>query len=48
MTEGVAVPVFQRQLGHVSLEATDFYLSHIVPKQVIDTMRERENRRTPP
>jgi len=40
--EGISMPIIQRQLGHVSLETTDIYLSHIAPKQVIDTMRERE------
>ena len=42
MMEGVEMPVIQRQLGHTSLATTDRYLSHIAPKQVIDTMRKRE------
>jgi len=42
MMEGVPMPIIQRQLGHVSLATTDRYLSHIAPKQVIETMGKRE------
>ncbi|MCL1693701.1 MAG: site-specific integrase [Actinomycetia bacterium] len=42
MMEGVPMPIIQRQLGHVSLATTDRYLSHIAPKQVIETMGRRE------
>jgi len=41
MMEGVPMPIIQQQLGHVSLATTDRYLSHIAPKQVIETMRKR-------
>lgn len=39
---GVAMPIIQRQLGHVSLATTDRYLAHIAPKRVIETMAKRE------
>ncbi len=42
MMEGVPMPIIQRQLGHASLATTDTYLSHIAPKLVIETMRQRE------
>ncbi len=42
MMEGISMPIIQQQLGHVSLETTDIYLAHIAPKQVIETMRNRE------
>ncbi len=42
MMEGVPMPIIQQQLGHVSLATTDRYLSHIAPKQVIETMAKRE------
>jgi site-specific recombinase XerD len=42
MMEGVPMPVIQAQLGHASLATTDTYLSHIAPKQVIETIRERQ------
>ena len=42
MMEGVPIPIIQRQLGHSSLATTDTYLSHIAPKQVIDTIAGRE------
>ena len=42
MMEGVPMPIIQQQLGHVSLATTDRYLSHIAPKQVIETMGRRE------
>jgi len=42
MMEGVPMPIIQRQLGHVSLATTDRYLSHIAPRQVIETMGKRE------
>jgi hypothetical protein len=42
MMEGVPMPIIQRQLGHVSQVTTDRYLSHIAPKQVIETMGKRE------
>jgi len=42
MMEGIPMPIIQRQLGHVSLATTDRYLSHIAPKQVIETMGKRE------
>lgn len=42
MMEGVAMPIIQRQLGHVSLATTETYLAHIAPKEVIETMQKRE------
>ncbi len=42
MMEGVPMPIIQRQLGHASLATTDTYLSHIAPRQVIETMNKRE------
>jgi site-specific recombinase XerD len=42
MMEGVAMPIIQRQLGHVSLATTETYLAHIAPKEVIEAMRKRE------
>ena len=42
LMEGVPIPIIQRQLGHSSLSTTDIYLSHIAPKQVIDTISARE------
>ncbi len=42
MMEGIPMPIIQQQLGHVSLATTDRYLSHIAPKQVIETMGRRE------
>ena len=42
MMEGVPMPIIQQQLGHVSLATTDRYLSHIAPKQVIETMAKRD------
>jgi len=41
LMEGVAIPIIQRQLGHTSLQTTDTYLSHIAPKQVIETITAR-------
>jgi len=41
MMEGIPMPIIQQQLGHVSLATTDRYLSHIAPKQVIETMGKR-------
>ena len=41
LMEGVPIPVIQRQLGHASLQTTDTYLSHIAPKQVIETITAR-------
>ena len=42
MMEGVPMPIIQRQLGHASLATTDTYLSHIAPKEVIETIGQRE------
>ncbi|MCL1693696.1 MAG: site-specific integrase [Actinomycetia bacterium] len=42
MMEGVPMPIIQQQLGHASLATTDRYLAHIAPKQVIETMSNRE------
>ena len=42
MMEGVPMPIIQRQLGHASLATTDTYLSHIAPKEVIETIAKRE------
>ena len=42
MMEGIPVPIIQRQLGHASLATTERYLSHIAPKDVIETMQQRE------
>jgi len=42
MMEGVPMPVIQSQLGHASLATTDTYLSHIAPKQVIETIGKRQ------
>ena len=36
------MPIIQQQLGRVSLATTDRYLSHIAPRQVIETMGQRE------
>jgi len=41
MMEGIPMPIIQQQLGHTSLATTDRYLSHIAPKQVIETMGKR-------
>ena len=41
LMEGVSIPIIQRQLGHASLQTTDTYLSHIAPKQVIETITAR-------
>jgi site-specific recombinase XerD len=41
LMEGVPIPIIQRQLGHTSLQTTDTYLSHIAPKQVIETITAR-------
>jgi len=41
MMEGIPMPIIQQQLGHASLATTDRYLSHIAPKQVIETMGNR-------
>jgi len=40
--EGIPMPITQQQFGHVSLAATDRYLAHIAPKQVIETMGRGE------
>jgi len=42
MMEGVPMPIIQRQLGHASLATTDTYLSHIAPKEAIETIGKRE------
>jgi len=42
MMEGIPMPIIQQQPGHTSLATTDRYLSHIAPKQVIETIRKRE------
>ncbi len=42
MMEGVAMPIIQQQLGHVSLGTTDRYLAHIAPKDVIEAIGKRE------
>lgn len=42
MMEGVPVPVIQQHLGHASLAATDRYLRHIAPKDMIQIMKQRE------
>ena len=42
MMEGVPMPIIQRQLGHASLATTDTHLSHIAPKEVIETIGKRE------
>jgi site-specific recombinase XerD len=42
MMEGVPMPIIQRQLGHTSLATTDRYLAHIAPKEVIETISQRE------
>lgn len=36
------MPIIQAQLGHTSLATTDRYLSHIAPRQVIETIAKRE------
>ncbi len=41
LMEGVPIPIIQRQLGHTSLQTTDTYLSHIAPKQVLETITAR-------
>jgi site-specific recombinase XerD len=42
MTEGVPVPIIQRQLGHSSLATTDRYLRNIAPADVIAAIQQRE------
>jgi integrase len=42
MMEGIATPIIQQQLGHVSLATTDAYLAHIAPKEVIEAIGQRE------
>lgn len=42
MMEGVPVPLIQQQLGHASLATTDRYLRHIAPKEVVQTMQQRQ------
>ena len=42
MMEGVPMVIIQQQLGHKSLATTNTYLSHIAPKDVIETMGRRE------
>jgi integrase len=39
---GVPTHVIQAQLGHSSLAVTDRYVRHLLPSDVIETMRERE------
>ncbi|MDF1597045.1 MAG: tyrosine-type recombinase/integrase [Acidimicrobiia bacterium] len=41
LMEGIEIPVIQRQLGHLSLQTTDTYLSHIAPRDVIRRINER-------
>ncbi len=41
LMEGVPIPIIQRQLGHTSLQTTDTYLSHIAPRQVLETITAR-------
>ena len=41
LMEGVPIPIIQRQLGHISLQTTDTYLSHIAPKQVLEFITAR-------
>ena len=40
--EGVPVPLIQRQLGHVHLNTTERYVSHVAPAQLIWAMQARE------
>ena len=40
-SEGVPVPVISAALGHSSIATTSTYLSHVAPRQVIDTLRAR-------
>ncbi len=42
LQEGVPLPIIQRQLGHVSLQTTDTYLSHFAPIDVIERISQRE------
>lgn len=39
--EGVPVNVIQQQLGHRSLSTTSRYLEHVLPRQLVETMRAR-------
>ena len=41
MMEGVPVPIIQQQLGHTSLAATDRYVAHLAPVDVIEKMQSR-------
>ena len=41
MMEGIPMPIIQQQLRHGALAKTERYLSHIAPKQVIETMGKR-------
>jgi site-specific recombinase XerD len=38
--QGVPLNVIQKQLGHSSLDGTSHYIDHLMPKDVVDTMRQ--------
>jgi integrase/DNA-binding MarR family transcriptional regulator len=41
-TEGVPVPLIQKQLGHASLVMTEHYIDHLAPVQLLTAVRARE------
>ena len=42
LREGVPLTVIRKQLGHADLSTTDVYLDHLMPSEVVDTIRRRE------
>ncbi len=42
MMEGIPMSIIQQQRFHTSLATTKAYLSHIAPKDVIETVVKRE------
>jgi integrase len=41
-TEGIPVPLIQRQLGHQALEMTAHYIDHLAPQDVLSALRDRQ------
>jgi site-specific recombinase XerD len=41
LNEGVPLPIIQRQLGHMSLQTTDAYVSHFAPVDVVTRINGR-------
>jgi integrase/recombinase XerD len=46
--EGIAVNIIQRQLGHTDLGTTSTYLQGIDSSEIINAIRDRRPRRSPP